>query len=68
MSIALKLGAGFGTVLAIFSGYGLMSIHESRAAVGRVEEVAQLWRRAHPLAWGVIRWRGVFRLAAEPRP
>ena len=33
-----------------------------------VEEVAQLWRRAHPLAWGVIRWRGVFRLAAEPRP
>jgi len=33
-----------------------------------VEEVAQLWRRAHPLAWGVIRWRGVFRLAAEAQP
>jgi tRNA(adenine34) deaminase len=31
------------------------------------QEVAQLWRRAHPLAWGVIRWRGVFRLAsAQP--
>lgn len=28
-----------------------------------VEEVAKLWRRATPLAWGVIRWRGVFRLA-----
>ena len=33
-----------------------------------VEEVAQVWRRAHPLAWGVIRWRGVFRLAAQPSP
>lgn len=30
-----------------------------------VDEVARLWRRAKPLAWGVIRLRGVFRLAPE---
>ena len=29
------------------------------------DEVARLWRGAHPLAWGVIRWRGVFRLAPQ---
>jgi tRNA(adenine34) deaminase len=28
-----------------------------------VDDVARLWRRAKPLAWGVIRWRGIFRLA-----
>ena len=27
------------------------------------KDIASLWRRSHPLAWGVIRWRGVFRLA-----
>ncbi len=29
------------------------------------EDVARLWRKAHPLAWGVIRWRGVFKLAPQ---
>jgi tRNA(adenine34) deaminase len=33
-----------------------------------VDEVARLWRRATPLAWGVIRWRGVFRLAPSQSP
>jgi tRNA(adenine34) deaminase len=33
-----------------------------------VDEVASLWRRARPMAWGVIRWRGVFRLAPDVAP
>lgn len=46
MSIAMKLGAGFGTVLAILVGNGLMAIQESRVAVTRVEDVAQLGARS----------------------
>jgi methyl-accepting chemotaxis protein len=46
MSIAMKLGAGFGTVLAILVGNGLMAIQESRVGVSRVEDVAQLGARS----------------------
>ena len=74
----------FGVYSPLMGGHSRWDVLADRALSGRmgevfaappqvrggvlVEEVAQLWRRAHPLAWGVIRWRGVFRLAAEAPP
>ncbi|MCX5690422.1 MAG: methyl-accepting chemotaxis protein [Planctomycetota bacterium] len=50
VTMAMKLGAGFGAVLAILVGNGLLAIHQNRAGVERVETMTQLGARSGEVA------------------